>query len=133
MATLAPSFTLVHPNFIEPGVILPYVQASGAFETLAGGEPLMRLAEGDLYVYMKRIELRNRVAAGQMAYNQLPSVSTTLSFIVTPTYEAGDVARHHRRGRRSFKRDLHECVLHGHRRDAEHAREDRICRVRVDA
>jgi len=46
--------------------------------------------------------------------------------------EAGDVARHHRRGRRSFKRDLHECVLHGHRRDAEHAREDRISRVRVD-
>lgn len=86
MASIAPSFVLVHPNYIEPGILLPYVQASGAFETLPEGQPLVRLSEGDLYAYIKRIDLRNKVAAGQQAYNLLPSVSTTLSMISTPTY-----------------------------------------------
>jgi hypothetical protein len=86
MANIAPSFQIVSPSFIEPGIILPYVQASGAFETLYDGQPQMKLSDGDLYVYMKRIDLRSRVAAGQSAYNQLPSVSTTLSMISTPSY-----------------------------------------------
>jgi hypothetical protein len=86
MANIAPSFQIVSPSFIEPGIILPYVQASGAFETIYDGQPQMKLSDGDLYVYMKRIDLRSRVAAGQSAYNQLPSVSTTLSMISTPSY-----------------------------------------------
>jgi hypothetical protein len=63
------------------------VQASGAFDTLADGEPLVRLDDGDLYVYMKRLDVRTRMAAGQAAYNMLPSVSVTLSMISTPSYE----------------------------------------------
>lgn len=86
MANIAPAFVTVNPSFIEPGLLLPYMQASGAFETLAEGQPLVRLSEGDLYVYIKRIDLRSKVAAGQAAYNQLPSVSTALSMISTPTY-----------------------------------------------
>lgn len=86
MPNLSPAFIQVHPNFTEPGIILPYVQASGAFDALAGGEPLARLSEGDLFVYMKRIDVRTRVAAGQAAYNSLPSVSTALSQISTPSY-----------------------------------------------
>jgi hypothetical protein len=86
MANIAPAFQIVSPSFIEPGIILPYVQASGAFETIYDGQPQMKLADGDLFVYMKRIDLRSRVAAGQSAYNQLPSVSTTLSMISTASY-----------------------------------------------
>ena len=83
---IAPSFVMVHPNYTEPGIILPYAQASGAFDLLAGGEPKVSLAEGDLYVYMKRVDLRTKIAGGQSAYNQLPSVSTTFGMISTPTY-----------------------------------------------
>ena len=86
MANLAPAFALVNPSYIDPGILLPYVQASGAFETLPDAQPLTRLSEGDLQVYMKRLDVRTKVSAGQSAYNALPSISTTLSMINTPTY-----------------------------------------------
>jgi hypothetical protein len=88
MGNIAPSFVMTNPNYTEPGILLPYVQASGAFEAFCEGQPLVRLAEGDLYAYIKRIDLRNRTNAGQSAYNSLPSVSTALSMISTPTYLA---------------------------------------------
>jgi hypothetical protein len=87
MPGVTPSFTVVNPSFVEPGIILPYVQASGAFDTLAEGEPLVRLADGDLYVYAKRLDVRTRMAAGQAAYNLLPSVSIGMSQISTASYE----------------------------------------------
>lgn len=86
MGTLAPSFITVNPSFTEPGLILPYTQVSGAFETLYGGQPQAKLSEGDLYVYMTRLDVRTKVAAGQSAYNSLPSVSITPSQISTPSY-----------------------------------------------
>ena len=86
MPNIAPAFVTVNPSFMMPELLLPYSQASGAFEVLAGGEPLVRLDEGDLVVYVKRIDLRTKMAAGQAAYNQLPSVSTALSMISTATY-----------------------------------------------
>jgi hypothetical protein len=86
MGSVNPSYAIVNPSFVEPGIILPYVQASGAFATLAGEEPLVRLGDGDLYVYMKRLDVRTRMAAGQAAYNQLPSVSIALSMISTASY-----------------------------------------------
>jgi hypothetical protein len=46
--------------------------------------------------------------------------------------EAGDVGRHHRRARRPLQRDLHQRVLHRHRRDAEQAAQHRAGRIRVD-
>lgn len=86
MGFISPAQVMVAPSFIEPGVLLPYTQASGAFETLADSQPLPRLSEGDLYVYMKRLDIRTKVAAGQSAYNELPSVSIAASWISTPTY-----------------------------------------------
>lgn len=86
MANIAPAFLIVNPSFIEPGLLLPYSQASGAFETLYGGQPQVKLSEGDLFVYIKRMDIRSKVAAGQAAYNMLPSIQTTLSMISTPTY-----------------------------------------------
>lgn len=87
MSNTASAFVTVNPSYMEPGILLPYMQASGAFETLATGEPLVRLSDGDLYAYIKRIDMRSKVGAGQSTYNQLPSISTMLSQISTPSYE----------------------------------------------
>ena len=86
MPMLSPSFVQVNPNFTDPGLLLPYTQASGAFDVLAGGAPLVKLSDGDLYVYIKQINLRTRVASGQAAYNQLPSCDISLNQISTTTY-----------------------------------------------
>jgi hypothetical protein len=86
MATVAPSFVQVHPNFTMPEIVLQYNQASGAFDLLASGNPLVRLGEGDKYVYIKAMDIRTKVAAGQSASNNLPSVSITPRMISTPTY-----------------------------------------------
>jgi hypothetical protein len=86
MPNISPAFAIINPSYVEPGLILPYVQASGAFNTLADDEPLVRLGDGDLYVYMKRIDVRTRMASGQAAYNMLPSVGVTMSMISTPSY-----------------------------------------------
>jgi hypothetical protein len=87
MPGISPSFAIVNPSYFEPGIILPYVQASGAFDTLADGQPLVRLKEGDLYVYMKRLDVRTQMAAQQATYNNLPSVNVALSMINTSSYE----------------------------------------------
>lgn len=86
MANIAPAYITVNPSYTVPELLLPYSQASGAFELLPNGEPMVRLSDGDLAVYIKRIDLRTKMAAGQAAYNQLPSVSVALSQISTPTY-----------------------------------------------
>lgn len=81
----APAQIITHPSFIEPGHIMPYAQASGAFDAVAGGLPQVKLGEGDLLVYARRLDIRTRIAGGQMAYNQLPSIAITPSYISTPT------------------------------------------------
>ena len=86
MALLAPAFATVNPSLVEPELIVPYAQASGAFDLIEGGEPRVKLGEDDLYVYMKRIDLRTQMAAGPSSYNSLPGVSIALSQISTPTY-----------------------------------------------
>jgi hypothetical protein len=86
MANISPAFVQVHPSYMMPDTLMPYSQASGAFELLASGAPLIRLSDGDLYAYIKRVDLRTRMAAGQSAYNQLPGVSFALSQISAPTY-----------------------------------------------
>lgn len=86
MANVASSYTITNPAYIMPEVLLQYQQASGAFETLAGGDPQVRLSDGDLYAYIKKLDIRTKVAAGQSAYNSLPSCTVTNSMISTPTY-----------------------------------------------
>lgn len=86
MGNIAPAFIQVNPSFTVPELLLPYSQASGAFDLLPRGDVMPRLSEGDLLAYIKRIDIRTKVAAGQSAYNELPSVSVALSQISTPTY-----------------------------------------------
>src|ERR1700722_3702230 len=86
MGANAPSFSIVNPSFIEPGIIMPYFQASGAFSLLGGGGPLNKLSEGDLWVYMKALDIRTKIAGSQTAYNKLPSVAIVPRMISTPSY-----------------------------------------------
>lgn len=82
----ANAFVTLNPSFIEPEILLQYSQASGFMDTLAGGELRIRLAEDDLLVYMKQLNLRTKMAAGQSSMNELPGVDIAASMISTPTY-----------------------------------------------
>lgn len=86
MASITPAFVTVNPSYMEPGVIMTYNQASGAFDLLPGSEPRVRLGDGDLAVYAKRIDVRTRVGAGQSAFNNLPSCTIVNSLVGTATY-----------------------------------------------
>jgi len=82
----APSYAILHPSFVEPGYVMPYAQASNAFELLGRPGVQVKLGEGDLYVYIRGLDVRTRAAAGQVAYNQLPGPQVTPSWASTPTY-----------------------------------------------
>ena len=86
MPLIAPTFTTINPSMMLPEIILPYSQASGAFDMLPNEEPRVILGEGDMAIYIRRLDLRTRMSAGQSAYNQLPSVDVVVSMISTPTY-----------------------------------------------
>jgi hypothetical protein len=82
----APAFVTLNPYYMEPEFILQQNQASGAFETLPGGVPKVRLGEETKLVYMKRASVRTISAASQSTANELPGVSIVLEQISTPTY-----------------------------------------------
>lgn len=86
MSVIAPSWVQVSPSFMEPDLLLPYSQASGAFDLLPGGEPRVKISTEDQAIYIKRVDVRTKMAAGQSAYNQLPSCEIAFSQISTPTY-----------------------------------------------
>ena len=86
MGNIAPAYVTVNPSYMMPEIILPYSQASGAFYALPTAQPLVRLGDGDLMAYIRRADIRTRMAAGQSAHNLLPSVSITMSMVSTPTY-----------------------------------------------
>jgi hypothetical protein len=87
MAAIFPSFPVVQPSFMMPELIMNYQQASGAFEVLATGDAMPRLGAGDLYVYIKTLDIRTNVSNSQAANgNQLPSVTLDAGYRSTPTY-----------------------------------------------
>lgn len=86
MSGFAPSYVTVNPHHMMPELIMQYSLASGAFGTLATGNPIARLGEADLYVYAKKLQLTTQVAASQSSSNQLPSASVIPSMISTATY-----------------------------------------------
>jgi hypothetical protein len=86
MPLIAPAYETINPSLMLPEIILPYSQASGAFNLLPNEEPRVMLGEGDLAVYIRRIDVRTKNAAGQAAYNALPSPDIVVSQISTATY-----------------------------------------------
>ncbi len=86
MANLATAWVMAHPSFMEPELILQYNQASGAFETLYGGNPQVKIGSEDQYVYIRTLSVRTKVISGQAAGNLLPSADVVPQLISTPTY-----------------------------------------------
>lgn len=86
MGLHSPAFVTVNPSYTMPEFVLPYSQASGAWDLLAGGEPLVRLGSEDQYAYIKVANIRTTAATGVSAYNQLPSVDIMMDYISSPTY-----------------------------------------------
>ena len=86
MANIFPSEVVALPHYMDPGLIVQYNQASGAFDLLPDRKPEVRLGEGDLYAYQKVMGIRTNSASGQSAYNQLPSCTVDIKLISTPTY-----------------------------------------------
>lgn len=86
MAAITPSWVQTNPSYVLPELLIQFQQASGAFETVAGGEPMVRLGDGDLVVYAKRLNIRTDITAGQSAYNSLPSVTIDAHMLSTPTH-----------------------------------------------
>lgn len=91
------SWVQVNPSVLIPEIILQYEQASGAFDLLATRDPIVRLSEGDLYVYMKYMDIKTKVQAAQAASNNLPSVDVSTYPISTPTYllQVNGIYDHH--------------------------------------
>lgn len=87
MGLIAPAYTTINPSFMEPDIVLQYSQASGAFELLPKGQPRTKLGEDDLAVYIKRLDLRTKMASSQASYNMLPTVEPVFSYLSTPTYQ----------------------------------------------
>lgn len=86
MSIQASAYTTINPSFIEPEFLLQYSQASQFIDLLADGQLRVRLAEDDLVVYMKQLNLRTKVAASQAGSQQLPSVDVQATMISAPTY-----------------------------------------------
>lgn len=81
------AYTIVHPSFIEPELIMQYSQSSGFIDVLADGQLRTKIAEDDLFVYVKQMNLRTKMAAAQSSYNELPGVDISTSMISTATYQ----------------------------------------------
>lgn len=86
MALQAAAYVVVNPSFSEPEILLQNTQPSGFVHTLADGQLRQRLGEEDLLVYMRQLQLRTKIAAGQASSNELPGVDITAGYISTQTY-----------------------------------------------
>lgn len=86
MPVTAPAFIQINPSFTMPEILLPYSQASGAFDLLPGGKVMPRLGEGDKVAYIKRADVRTKMSAAQASANALPSVDIVMSQLSVATY-----------------------------------------------
>lgn len=83
----APAYKIVEPSFKEPEILLQFQQASGYVDLLEGGKLRTRLAEDDLLVYIKQLNIRTKISGSQSTGNELPGVDIAASMISTMTYQ----------------------------------------------
>lgn len=86
MANLFPAQARISPSFAEPELIVTYAQASGAFNALQGAKPRVKLAPGDLNVYVNSLDIRTETSTAQSSSNLLPSSTLIGSVYSTATY-----------------------------------------------
>ena len=87
MGIQANAYRTINPFFIEPEILLEYNQASGFTDLLADGQLRVRLAEDDLLVYMKQLNIHTKMSSGMYGANELPGVDIMATMISTPTYQ----------------------------------------------
>lgn len=83
----AGAYKIVEPSFQEPEILMQFQQASGYVDLLQGSALRTRLAEDDLVVYMKQLNVRTKISGSQSTGNELPGVDITTSMISTMTYQ----------------------------------------------
>ena len=86
MALTAPGYVRVHPAFEEPDILLQIAQASGFANLLADEKIRVELAEGDLAVYIKRMNVRTSAAASQSSFTLTASEYINMSLMSVATY-----------------------------------------------
>ncbi|MXV44329.1 DUF2184 domain-containing protein [Saccharibacter sp. 17.LH.SD] len=87
MALIAPTRMTVNPSYTDPRFLINYALRSGFMHLFPRQELDVRLTERDQAVYVPVLDLRTIAQAAQSGYNELPSVSLSLDYITTPTYE----------------------------------------------
>jgi hypothetical protein len=88
MPVIAPAYITVNPHIMLPEIILPYSQASGAWNLLPTEEPRVLLGEDDQAAYLNRVDVRTAADSGQSIYNQMSSPDLVFSQISAATYWA---------------------------------------------
>lgn len=86
MGNVATSWVITQPSFMEPELVIQQNQASNAFELLATGKPRIKIDTEDKLVYVRRLDVRTKVQAGQAAGNLIPSCSVTTDMASIQTY-----------------------------------------------
>lgn len=86
MTIQAHAYVTLNPSFIEPEFLIQYNQVSGFVDTLADAKLRVRLAEDDLLVYMKQLNIRTKMAAATASFNELPGIDIQATMISAPTY-----------------------------------------------
>lgn len=87
MAINAGAMKIIEPSFMEPELFIQFQQASGYPYLLEGEELRARLAEDDLVVYAKQLNIRTKMAASQSTANELPGVNISAQLFNTNTYQ----------------------------------------------
>lgn len=87
MALNAGAYKIIEPSFREPQLFIQFQQASGYTETLEGGAIRARLAEDDLVVYAKQLNIRTKMSGSQSTANELPGVDISAQMFNTNTYQ----------------------------------------------
>ncbi len=84
----ASAYAIVSPSFMEPEILIQQTQASGFIDLLQGSQLRVRMAQDDLLVYMKQMNIRTKAAAGQTgSFQELPGVDIFMSMISTASYK----------------------------------------------
>lgn len=86
MAITAPAYLRLQPSFEEPEIFVQQTQRSGFEDLLEGKKLRVRLAEDDLAVYIKSMNLRTTHRVAQASVNELPGVAIDLNYSSIPTY-----------------------------------------------
>jgi hypothetical protein len=83
---LAPARVTLNPSRTLPGTVVQYQQPSGFESLLATGGIKVILDEFDKAAYVHKMDIRTKVAVGQNASNQLPSVDIAMEYGQAATY-----------------------------------------------